>query len=87
MTRSYAKYFDFLFKLMTVQDELNVNAHSDLPKGSALYNDKGNAIDEKLKTYGDDVVQAVIDKRIARVNTVLADKPTLATRFQEIMFK
>ncbi len=87
MTRSFAKYFYFLHKLMIVQDELNINAHSDLPKGASLFNDKGDAIDEKLKTYGDDNVQAVIDQRIARVNTVLADKPTLATRFQEIMFK
>ena len=87
MTRSFNKYLTFLFKLMEVHDELNINAHSDLIKGSSLYTDKGDAIDEKLMTCGDDAVQALIDKRIALVNNALENKPTLADRFQAIMFR
>lgn len=83
--KSISIYTQFLFRLFRVEDELGINAHSDLPKLGSFYGSDGEYDDEAVDCYTDANVEAVIVRRSEVITKALADKPELLTRIKEIM--
>ena len=78
-------YSAFLFRLFRIEDELGINAHSDLPKLGAFFDAQGDYKAEAVKPFTDENVKAIIVRRQEVIGNALADKPEVLARVQAIL--
>ena len=83
--KSISIYTQFLFRLFRIEDELGINAHSDLPKLGAFYSSDGGYDDQAVEPYTDRNVEAVIVRRSEVISKALEEKPELLAKVKAIM--
>lgn len=81
---NYDRYSEYLRLLFTLEDTLNLNAHSRLPKLGELYDDMGNA--NKIE-YDDTRVATIIERRNTEIMTAVeARYPHIATKVRALLY-
>ena len=83
--KSISIYTAFLFRLFRIEDELGINAHSDLPKLSSFYTSNGDYNDEAVEAYTDENVEAVIVRRSEVIGNALQDQPEVLNKVKAII--